>query len=91
MKVETIQDLKKVIDLCRKSGVDIIKVDGIEMVLGTKPETVQRVKPVQPSTTQTYAPGGITEELRIPTDDLTEEQLLFGSSDPSVWETGKEQ
>ena len=97
MKLENIKDLKQVIDLCRKTGVDIIKIDNIEIVLGAK--TTTPVKPKRAAaidsyiseTTKSFAPGGITEDLNIPTDGLTSEQLLFGSSDPNVWATSTEE
>lgn len=41
MTIDSFKDLKKIIDLCRKQGVYSIKVDGIELVLGSAPKAPQ--------------------------------------------------
>lgn len=38
MTIDNLKDLKKIVDLCRKQGVQSIKVDGIELVLGPTPK-----------------------------------------------------
>lgn len=86
MKIDTIRDLEKIIRICRKTGVDIIKIGDIEIVLGkaTAPTRIKR-----PSTTKPLP--GINEDTpidipdAIESDELTEDQLMFGSSDPQVW------
>lgn len=82
MKIDNLQELKKLIKLCRETGVDIIKVDGIELVLGASPAPATKIKKSE-VTTATYAPGGITADTQIITDELTPEQLLFYSSVPT--------
>lgn len=77
MKIESLKDLKKLLTLCREQGVNIIKVDGMELVLEGQP-ILKATKSIK---TTTYAPGGITAETKIDTpDSLTEEQLLFYSA-----------
>lgn len=86
MTVNNLKDLEKLISLCRKTGVDTIKVDNIELKLGELPYKVPKTTK-QPPLAQTdplvYTPGGITEQTSIQTDSLTEEQLLY-------WSTGGE-
>lgn len=38
MKIETIKDLEAVLRLCRKQGVDSIKIDNVTIRLGDMPE-----------------------------------------------------
>ncbi len=79
MKIETLQDLKKVIKLCRETGVNTITVDGIVIELGLEP--TKETKSVRASSINTFAPGGITEDVKIVTEELTDEQRLFWSSE----------
>lgn len=86
MKLESIKDLEKVIKLCRKLGVNAIKIDGVEFALSTlnhsvKPKTFSDIA----TSTSSFVPNGITEDMKIVTDELTDEQLLFYSA------TGNEQ
>lgn len=52
------------------------------MNLGPTPVIVrsQTAKSKSNVSPQAYAPGGITEDTIIPTDSLTEEQLMFYSA-----------
>lgn len=82
MKIDSIKDLDKVLVLCRKRGVQSIKIDNVEFHLGDVPS------PVAPRALRTatqapiYAPGGITADTRIDMpDELSPEQLL-------MWSTG---
>jgi len=79
MKLETIKDLEKVIKLCRKLGVDAIKVDGVEFALGREPV---RAKASVPYAGQELSlmPNGITEDTKIEVEGLTDEQLMFYSA-----------
>ena len=83
MKVDNLKDLQKLIQLCRKTGVEAIEVDGVKMNLGPAPFSQKQAKAVTKSapyeTFQVHTPGGIIEEIQIPTDGLTEEQLLMWS------------
>ena len=81
MTIPDLKELKKVIELCRKLGVDLIKVDGVEIHLGMTPvrDFPTQQESIKPSTS--YAPGGITEEVKIDIPaELTPEQLLFYST-----------
>lgn len=87
MKLETLKDLEQAIKLCRKLGVDIMKIDGVEFHLGqliAQPVKRRAVR-LDATTPGTTPPGGITEEVTIPTTpgfeapQLTEEQLLMWS------------
>lgn len=42
MKIESLKELQKVIALCRKTGVQSIKVDGIELILGAEPRKASK-------------------------------------------------
>ena len=81
MKVQSIQDLKKLIELCQKQGVESIKVDGIEMKLGHKPEPEARKGRQAQANSCKHTPGGITEDTPVIEGELTAEQLL-------MWSTG---
>jgi hypothetical protein len=73
MKVETLQQLSKLIALCRKQGVDKISVDGITVELGAPPLKAIKTK-------ETLYQGALTENTKIETpDELTPEQLLMWS------------
>lgn len=87
MTIATLKDLEKVIRLCRKTGVDSIKVDGIEILLGSEPYTdlkpsTRPLKEIVESAKALYNPGVAytpTEHTKIQTEELTEEQLLMWS------------
>lgn len=83
MTIKDVKDLKQIIDLCRKTGVQSIKVDNVEFHLG--PEPIKYAKSTQKNTKSmdTFIPGVITEDTKITTDELTAEQLLFYSSGQS--------
>lgn len=78
MKVETLKDLKKVILLCRETGVDILKVDGIELVLGSQPQPKAVKRSNSPVENFSSAVGPDTP-IETP-DELTPEQLMFYSA-----------
>lgn len=87
MKIESLKDLEKVIKLCRKLGVEVIKVDGVELVLGhMATPSPQRSWTAPKVSLAAYPPNGITSDTKIITDELTPEQMLFYSADPSVME-----
>lgn len=87
MTISNIKDLEAVIKLCRKTGVEHIIIDGVELNLGPAPivykkestkakikDTVERV--LNPGVA--YTP---TEDTSIHSDmELTGEQLLFYSA-----------
>lgn len=78
MTIDSPADFKKILVLCRQYGVNVLKINGIEMVLEGIPQYKEpRLKAINP----TLAPGGITEDTKIDTPDaLTAEQLLFYSA-----------
>jgi hypothetical protein len=86
MQVKDINDLEKIIKLCRKTGVESIKIDNIELKLGDQPEKQLLATPAKKTiNTSTYAPGGITEDSKIEIpEQLTEDQLM-------MWSTGSDQ
>lgn len=90
MKIESLNDLKKLISLCRKSGVYDIKVDGIELHLS--PEPVKRSNKPKAA----FSAPERAEDLKIPMPNIpeaietpdapTEEELLFWSAGPAPGE-----
>lgn len=83
MKIDNFKDLENLIKLCRKQGIDSIKIDGIELEIGPAPERVYKTKSTSKSNTNVvHTPGGITDDTQIITSDLTEEQLMFYSAQP---------
>jgi hypothetical protein len=83
LKIENIKELRAVIKLCRELGVDSIEVDSIKLQLGSKPikATSTRQSPVyRPTTDGTM---DVPEIVDMP-DELTDEQMMFYSSAPSV-------
>jgi hypothetical protein len=73
MTISDLKDLKKLITLCRSTGVESITVDGISLKLGEVQATTRKVKKV-------VAKGATTlEDIDTP-DELTEEQLMYYSS-----------
>lgn len=76
MTINSLKELEKLVRLCRKTGIQIIKVDGIELVLTEQP-TKQSVKRTISST----APFGMDADTKIETpDDLSPEELLYYSA-----------
>lgn len=90
MKIESLKDLKKVIQLCRETGVDIIKVDGIELVLGSQPVPINKSLGKNLVTSLKEANAFHTAmgpDVPIETPDaLTDEELLFYSAQGSTGE-----
>lgn len=87
MKIESLKDLQKVIQLCRKTGVNSIKIDNVEFHLGAEPRKV--------TTSVDYGSDFPEANIRVPqftgeidppetikTDELTQEQLMFYSAAP---------
>lgn len=87
MKVNTLKELKKVLQLCREQGVVTIKIDGIEMQLGSMPvaaKSVLETFPEENIKVPQYTPVNVqntaTEAIEASEADLSEEQLLFYSA-----------
>lgn len=82
MTIASLKDLEKLVKLCRKVGIDAIKVDGIEFSLASVPyKTSVPKRQVYIDPGQGFSSPGIDADTRIDTpDELTEDQLLFYSA-----------
>jgi hypothetical protein len=81
--IKDLKNLKKFLQLCRQQGVQSIRCGDIEVHLGEMPQQTRisrQVLPEQIMQSAAYAPGGITADTKILTDELTPEQLLFYSA-----------
>jgi hypothetical protein len=95
MQVNSLKELEKILKLCRKNGVQVMKVDGVEFVLGEvtdKPR--KRYIDTREVTSQIDLNAFPEADLKIPAfsppppvadqvdmpDELTDEQKLFYSS-----------
>jgi hypothetical protein len=93
VKVQSLKELQKLIQLCQKTGVTAIEVDGIKMNiqafhktasridLNAFPEADIRVPAYTPIQAQDTANEPIELKIDMP-DELTEDQLLFYSARP---------
>ncbi len=92
MKIDSLKDLKKLLQLCREQGVHSIKLDGMEFgLLPTVPakakrnsmkELLNELSPEADIKIPQYTPivtDGEPDQITMP-DELTEEQLLNWSS-----------
>lgn len=77
MKIDTLKDLKALVKLCRQTGIEAIKVDGLEIALGPTPTIIKRSK--APRASQ-YIQDGEVGPIDTP-DTLTDEQMLFWSAE----------
>lgn len=81
MTINNLKDLAKLIALCQKTGVEAIKIDGIEMAI--RPKTLSKAKRV-PSfdygvPAEANAKITIDEPIDMP-DELSDDQLLMWSA-----------
>ena len=88
--IKDLKELQKLFKICRENGVESIKFDNVEVYL--RPGFVaQASKNTRKSINLDNLAN--TDDIKVPLpyihepDQLTEEQKLFGSSDPSVWTT----
>lgn len=65
MTIQNIKELAKIVDLCRKKGIDSIKIDNVELKLG-------RLEPKL---------GKSPKEQPVDDVKLSDEELLYWSSD----------
>lgn len=91
MKIESLKDLRQVLQLCQRLGVTDIKIDGIEAkiqpVKATRSSNFDLELPPEASMSvplyqaQTSVIGGndVIEDIDMP-DQLTDDQLLMWSS-----------
>jgi hypothetical protein len=81
LQIKDLKDLGKLIDLCRKKGVETIKVDGIEFNLGEIPEAPSaRTEDTIPMAPEAYIPITPNVTMAIASEELSEEDLLFYSA-----------
>ena len=95
MQIQSLKELEKLLKLCRKQGVQVMKVDGMEFVLGdVTPTTKKRYIQEKEVTSQIDLNAFPEADLKIPAfhppppmadrvdmpDELTEEQKMFYSS-----------
>lgn len=86
--LKDLKDLEKAIKICRKLGVNVIEIGNVKFELGQFPitPTMTKARKVDQTLPGMAAPGGITEDVIIPTTTgynpagLTDDQLLFYSS-----------
>lgn len=86
MKIENLKEFKALVKACRSLGIESVEADGVFVKLGpltSKP----RIRPAIESTlfpdTDVKVPaydGPITEPEAVPTEGLTEEQMLMWSA-----------
>lgn len=80
MVINSLKELEKLMILCRKRGVDSIKIDNIEFRLSDEPVKVQR-QSLQDKALPGATDKTIDADTKIETPgDLTPEQLLFYST-----------
>lgn len=85
MKIDNLKDLKRLIQLCQEQGVKSITVDGIAIELSERPQQTRRLKQVQELTAENFPANSMDENIKIPqmdipTDELSDEALLFYSA-----------
>lgn len=84
MTINSLKDLKKLIQLCQSQGVKAIEIDNIKLDLNAPAPKQRRYKQVE---VEPYGTGSIEEQIKIPqmdyieSDTPTDEELLFMSSD----------
>ena len=58
MKIDTLKDLEAMLKICRKQGVESVKVDGLEIKLGD----IEAKNPTANNNADVDAPSAYTEE-----------------------------
>lgn len=82
MKVESLRELKALIKMCQSQGVKAIEIDNIKLELNPPAPKQKRYKQVPE-----FADLPLEAQLKvpqmepIPTDELTEEQLMYYSAE----------
>lgn len=87
MKIDTLKDLKKLVELCRKVGIDAMEIGDIKFNLSpialpkAKASTGYWATPEAEIKIPQYSPvaSNITADI-IKTDELTADELLFYSA-----------
>lgn len=76
-------ELEKLLAVCRKNGVSSVKIDNVEFHIHPDHLSPPKAKKATKANTTvpTYTPGGITVDTKIDMpDELTPEQLMFYSA-----------
>lgn len=73
MKIENLEQLKELVHVCRKSGVQAIEVDGIKLSLTQPPKRTRNKNVVTNESSSIDTP-----------DALSEEDLLFWSASSPI-------
>ena len=85
MNIDSLNDLKKLVKLCRTLGVKQMKLGELSFEMSDyEPEITPRSRGRDLSkdlAEPIYVPGGIDASTKIDTDTLTDEQLLMWSAD----------
>lgn len=90
MTIDSLKQLKALIQLCQKEGVTDIEVDGIKLSLGAKPvkransPAIERDIPEASIKVPAYNGAQIEDKEETEPASLTEEQLLFYSVDETA-------
>jgi hypothetical protein len=83
MTINSLKDLQKLVQLCRKQGIKAIEVDGIKLQLGELPTNPAKITDVFPEVNP-FDPGQIEENVapdKIETDAMSEDDMLYWSAD----------
>lgn len=81
MTINSIKDLDKIMQLCKKRGIKSIKIDNLEFTISEDHIPTPKLKQAKHIPSETYTPGGIGPDTKIDMpDELTPEQLLFYSA-----------
>lgn len=84
MKIDTLKDLQKLIQLCRKEGIEAFELGEIKFNLGQKPKATKRLSSIADDFPEAsikipqYNPI-VEDNTAIKTDELTDEQKLMWS------------
>lgn len=83
VKIDTLKDLQKLIQLCQKTGVEAIKIDGIEMAIKPLSTVKRAARRLKTQAVTTDGTQDVSDLVDMP-DELTPEQLLFYSAQGHV-------
>ncbi len=88
MKIDSLKQLDKLMQLCRKRGVSSLTIDGVTFHMSDMPVSRKVTKPTdyaqdfpEASIPVPQFTGEITDPEQPKTDALTDDQRLFWSSD----------
>lgn len=76
-----IKNIKKIIELCKRNGIEYIKIDNLELRFDLMHSSQQVVrKQANTTTSPIFSPGGVNQDTKIETEELSEDDLLFWSA-----------